>query len=331
MKKPKPKVKKPTTKNSNRVVAVVCSDVHLSDKPPTARLEQTEDHWFEAMKWVLTELIEVANLHQCPLVIAGDLFDQPKPSVKLVRLAYDELSCLKYSCFAVAGQHDLPNHSMEYFDESGMGLLRKVGALKMLANAPVDIGGVHVYGASWGDWYPTTIDKSKVNVLIAHMYCWKEQHSYPGAPENKHAQYHLSFMDELGYRSAVFGDNHLGFEHVEMGTVSGRLVNNGIVIPRNSDFTKYTACYTLLYADGTVQAVPLSEQAKWQPWVENGESTKKASKQVLDFAKNIASLVGKDTKENFLDELTAELNRLDDETVRQKVWDIVTKAQGSLK
>ena len=286
------------------------------------------------MEYVLGELWSTANRLNVPLVIAGDLFDKPKPSVKLVRMAWDALKSCKAGVYAVAGQHDLPNHSMEYFNESGLGLLAATGCVKMLDDSPTFIGNhVALYGMNWGNWYPNpkTGSTQTYAVLIAHDYCWKAGHTYPGAPENKHSKSHWLHLESMGYKSAVFGDNHSGFEDIINSVPTGLLVNNGIVIPRNADFHDYQPHYTLLYDDGTLEWMPLKEKPQWQPWVANGEAAKKVSKKLLDFAKDVATLVGNDTKENFLDELELQMKKLDDDEVRKKVWDIITKAQESLR
>lgn len=316
-----------------RVVAVVCSDVHLSDKPPTARLEQTTEEWRAAMKHVLEELRFVCDLKdgrtlkgkQLPLIVAGDLFDQPKPSPGLINFAWRHLPNTVY---AVAGQHDLPNHSMAELEESGLGVLCASGRVELLDSEVIE--DVVFVGTSWDECVRSCVENKKVSVAIIHEYCWKEGHSFPGAPTHQHVQAMANVLVSRGYKGAITGDNHLGFAYTRPdGDFS--LVNNGIVIPRNADFADYVPHYTLVYSDGTLKRVPFNTRPQWQPWVFNGEETKKASKKLLDFAQDVASLVGKDTKENFLDELQEEMRKLDDGAVRQKVWDIIQSAQEKLR
>ena len=56
------------------VIAILCSDVHLSDKPPVAR--STEPNWMKAQEHVLVQVNDLAKTYSCPVVCAGDIFDK---------------------------------------------------------------------------------------------------------------------------------------------------------------------------------------------------------------------------------------------------------------
>lgn len=255
-----------------------------------------------------------------PLIIAGDLFDIPKPSPGLIRFAWELLPDRVY---AVAGQHDLPNHSLEELDESGLGLLVTGGRVTMLDHNPTKIqGGVQLFGVSWKRPVISGFSSMR-SVAVIHRYCWKEGHSFPGCPPDDHIDMQTHELEKLGYTSACFGDNHKGFSYANW-------VNCGIAIPRNADFKEYVPHYYYLMSDGTFVAQAFETEHKWQPWVDE-EETGEAAQNLLDFAKEVAKLVGSQTKENFLDELQEAMADLKDEGVRKKVWEVLQAAQESLK
>jgi Calcineurin-like phosphoesterase len=314
------------------VVAVVVGDLHLSDRPPTARAEETEDEWFDAMGQVLLELHDATARHDCPLVIAGDLFDVPKPSPKLIRYAYEHLSSFANPVYAVAGQHDLPNHSQDKLDESGLGVLVATGAVKILTCDPIDRGShVVMRGAGWGETpYKPVPEAESHQILVWHRYVWQQGHSHPGANESDHVQAVADDLRRLGYSSAIFGDNHSGFVY-HTPENDFQVVNGGVAIPRNADFTGYVPCYTLVHDSGQLIRQPFKTKPKWQAWAAAGSTAKDEHAKILRFAEHLAALVGPRTREDFLDELKGYAGRLEEAGVRKQIHSIIARVKEELE
>ena len=98
------------------VIAVCCSDIHLSHRPP--KLREAEPNWYAAQARVLSQVRAVVETHKCPLIVAGDVFDEGwrahKCPPELVNFAIRHLPV----CYAVPGQHDLPHHRYADVDKS---------------------------------------------------------------------------------------------------------------------------------------------------------------------------------------------------------------------
>jgi hypothetical protein len=60
-----------------KIVAIVCSDIHLKHKPPLCRWG--EDDWYEAMQRPLLQLQHLADKYDAPILYAGDIFDRWNP------------------------------------------------------------------------------------------------------------------------------------------------------------------------------------------------------------------------------------------------------------
>lgn len=311
-------------------VAVVVSDLHLSEKAPTARKEQGAD-WEAAMEAVLYELRITCDKHRVPLIIAGDLFDVPKPSPALIRLAWLHLPKTVY---VVAGNHDLPNHSMVELPNSGLGLMIHAERVTLLKPwAPVKLGDlkkrqVHVWGFSWGDSFGMANALPEFrNVAVIHRYCWVEGHTHPGAKPEDHIDVQIDDLMNQEFCAAVWGDNHRNhWKPKERGEGTTSWYNSGVAIPRNCDFKDYTPTYALLMDDGTFKVQEFKAEVEWQPWVDV-EKTEKATATLLEFAREVAGLVGSKVSENFLDELETAMSGVKDENVRKKVWEILQMAQ----
>ena len=195
------------------VQLILVSDLHLSDKPPRAR--SGEPNWFSAMKRQLDELRMLFTKCECPVVIAGDIFDKPDPSPELINFAINHLPQYVY---AVAGQHDLPFHSRKDISKSGYWTLK-------LADVIQHFGDVELYfdrhdpiatlsGFSFEDKFlpPTpNLDNRKLfQIACIHKYVWStKQNSYPNAPAN--AKTAALVKECPGYDIIHSGDNHKGF------------------------------------------------------------------------------------------------------------------------
>src|SRR4030042_1550393 len=101
----------PIKKKDDKVIALFCSDLHLSLTPPVFR--SNEPDWLTAQQRPLDELRALQSKHQCPIFCAGDLFDKwyggPKEhACELVNWAIKHMPYMH----CIPGQHDLPEHDL---------------------------------------------------------------------------------------------------------------------------------------------------------------------------------------------------------------------------
>ncbi|GAG04154.1 unnamed protein product, partial [marine sediment metagenome] len=125
----------------SKVLALLCSDLHLSHVPPAAR--SAESDWYAAMKRPLDEIRELARLHgkadglkQVKILCAGDVFDSSgadrrrwNSPPELINFAID---ALPEGMYCIPGQHDLPNHNYGEIKRSAYWTLAKAGKLHNL-------------------------------------------------------------------------------------------------------------------------------------------------------------------------------------------------------
>ena len=236
-----------------RPVAIACSDLHLSLRPPLARAGEPD--WFAAMGRPLDELRWLAVNHDVPVLCAGDVFDYWRSPPELINFA---LGCFENrpSLFAIPGQHDLPYHSADEIEKSAFWTLVQAGVVVRMLNTRYLLGGLHVHGFSFGeDIKPPggNCGGSVLNVALVHEYTWMEGHSYPGAPaescvKTNKSKYH-------GYDVVVVGDNHKGFQTTLKHKDGTRTVvyNCGGFMRRKADEINYEPRVGILYSDGTVE------------------------------------------------------------------------------
>jgi len=113
------------TKRNKKVSAILTSDWHLREDTPTCF---TGD-WHQE-QWKAVEVIRgLQAQYKCPVLHAGDLFHHWKPSPGLISQA---LWFLPEDFHTIYGQHDLPQHSWELREKSGLNTLKVAGRLKVL-------------------------------------------------------------------------------------------------------------------------------------------------------------------------------------------------------
>ena len=229
---------------SNRVIAILCSDIHLQAKPPAVR--SAEPDWFEAMARPLQEVRNLQQAHASPVLIAGDVFDKWYAAPEVINFAIENLP---RDCYTIPGQHDLPYHNYNDMRRTAYGTLVASGRITDLGKTPYQIGKVYVHPFPWGtDITPCDDTRSGIHLALIHKYIWKLDHGYTGAPEDAKVGAYRKQLE--GYDVCVFGDNHKGFMTNRRNQY---ILNCGGFMRRKIDEIKYQPHIGLLYEDGTVQ------------------------------------------------------------------------------
>jgi DNA repair exonuclease SbcCD nuclease subunit len=232
---------------SKAVIALLIADVHLSERPPVARL--AEPDWFEAMARPFDQLERLREKYHAPVICCGDLFNQWNPSPRLINFALQNIP----EMYSIAGQHDLRHHDYDSIEDTAYWTLVEAGKIFHLQKFDHPFhhnANVGVLGYSWGEELKPIEKRSDVlQVAVIHRYCWTRDHSYPNAPEDQQVS---AYRNKLkGFNLAIFGDNHSHFYH-ETATKPS-VYNCGCLIRRSINERKNEPAVGLLMSDGTVQ------------------------------------------------------------------------------
>jgi len=249
---------------NNPVVAIVCSDIHLSMTPPIARSRET--NWFEAMRRPWDEVKRVRTFYygehrtkskapSIPILCAGDIFDHWKAPPELINFAMDVLHSDMY---CIPGQHDLPLHSLDDIHKSAYWTLVKAKKINNVSpEEPTPWGGeagIDIYAFPWG----VSIAESKVRqeagrlkVALVHEYSWMDGAGFIGAPKEQK----FNKRKYRGFNTVVIGDNHKRWEQ-KFGTTT--VFNCGGFMRRKSDEVNHKPRIGILRLDGSVETHELS-------------------------------------------------------------------------
>ncbi len=236
----------PTVWGSDKVIAILCADVHLSLKPPRVRREESD--WFRAMKKPLDDLAQLSSVYNAPILCAGDVFNHWHAEPELINFA------LKFfpEMYAIPGQHDLPNHNINLIEKSAFWTLVLADRIiPVITKEPVMAkNGIILHGFPFGIKlkHLKIKVKKKHHIAMVHDFFWRKGHTHPKASRNSHMSKFKKRV--LGYDAVVFGDNHKGFKAKLNGVP---IWNCGSLMRRKLDEKQYQPRIGLLCASGKIQ------------------------------------------------------------------------------
>jgi len=228
--------------------ALFIADLHLRENQPICRTDDFKQTVVNKVNF----LREVCNKHDIPLIISGDIFHHWKPSPSLIRMAINNMP----DFIAIPGQHDLPQHSIDLYPQSGLAVLEAAGVAIVLKNKE---GESYRPAYDWGslefkDWevvgYPYGIEpkpsshtKTKRVVCLIHELVTYTTQPFPDAEAEK-ARGLLAKLK--GYDLIVSGDNHQQFTFHHRGR---SVINPGSVFRTDARQKKHQPKAYLWYGE----------------------------------------------------------------------------------
>jgi len=196
--------------------AILTADWHIRADTPTSR---TDD--FTAAMWRKVQFInDLANEHDIPILIAGDLGHRPQWPNWLLEKFMSIISDIEI--IAIAGQHDLPGHNLEAIPQSGFGVLSRAGYIKSY--------GWHLHLLKDLHMFPFGIEIEKYpGIAMTHQMVIKGKSEWPGQVTSSAKSLLKKFPD---YKLILSGDNHQPFVVEYEGRL---LVNPGSMMRTTAD------------------------------------------------------------------------------------------------
>lgn len=243
---------------SNKVIAILLADIHLTLNPPIWR--SAEPDWFTAMKRPLDEVRALQEEHDCPVLCAGDVFTRWNSVPELTNFA---IKNLPQQMYGIPGQHDLPLHKYDDINKSAYQTLVLANKINYLHPGSPSIvekdyknHKMLVFGYPYGfEIIPIKArTDDHVYIALAHEYVWIKGHNYTSAPmENRLGRNAAMYIDGRwkGYDVVIYGDNHKGFLVKSPNKTTH--INCGSLMRTNSDQIEYRPRVGLLRADASIK------------------------------------------------------------------------------
>lgn len=298
--------------------AILMSDLHIRDDAPVAWVG---DYW-RAQRNAIRTISELYTLHKHPsILIGGDFFDKPKPSLELVSWVMGNFPGDAADVFTTAGQHDLPNHSLSLLNKSALFLLSEANKLHLLLEGHCAAGGrgnFMVWGYGWGDKYVDKVHElPERNVALRHITAWHKNKPFPGCSMRSNASRLLKRMKEFDL--IVTGDNHSPFVVEHKGRL---LVNPGSLMRISADQKDFKPRVYLWYAeDNTVEPIYIPQEEKTVSRIHMSHKP-----QVSDELRSFIERIGSELEitANYEKNLKKFIRKhKPSKSVRQKVWEAV--------
>jgi len=176
---------------------ILSADWHIRADTPASR---TDD--FTAAMWKKVQFInDLANEHNIPILIAGDLGHRPQWPNWLLEKFMSIISDIEI--IAIAGQHDLPGHNLEAIPQSGFGVLKRAGYINIYCNTSLV---VNIKMFPFG--IPISKDPESDAIAMTHQMVIEDKPYWPGQVASSAKSLLKKFSD---YKLILSGDNHQSF------------------------------------------------------------------------------------------------------------------------
>ena len=302
--------------------AILLADWHIRPDTPLCRT----DDFFAAQERKIDFIFDLAKKHNCPILVAGDLGDKSQwPNWLLewfTKKVFDNFD--ESPIVVIPGQHDLPNHRLEDWKKSGIGVLNASEAIKLLDSEngqDVNIMYFDHYCAVLSFPYSMELGKVDLNnsipiIALTHQMVIEDRKLWP---DLKAPQGHDLLKRFPQYDLILSGDNHLPFVCEYEGRL---LVNPGSIMRIRADQKDHKPRIYLWYSDtNTVDPayLPIEQDVISREHIEAQETK---DKRIEVYAKRIKSDI--EIKLSFEDNLEEYFNsnRIE-KVVKDKVWETV--------
>ncbi len=235
-----------------RVDAILTADLHIMERCPECR---EPEEFFAAQERKIEYLCGLQIKYECPIIIAGDVFDRWKSSPELIFKTINQFTKFLYPIIAIPGQHDLPNHNLNEYHRSSLAVLE---AAKLVTGV-INHGRVTVSSDKftedmdfsiklfpWGvpltnyktEW--KKLEKKNVpKIAVIHEGIYQEDAPFPGCLWRTAKKL---LKNCSGWDLIVSGDNHKTFTEKNRETL---LVNPGSFMRIRADQTDHKPCIFL--------------------------------------------------------------------------------------
>lgn len=245
-------------KKKLKAAAILTADWHIRSDTPICRT----DNFFAAMEKKIDFIFALSKEHACPILVTGDIGHKPQWPNWLLEWFISKTNDCKIIC--IPGQHDLPNHKISLFEESGMGVLEAAEIIETIgilhtedktischfsSKSIIKKYGFHItpfpYGSEikslgWGKEYGI-VDMPMIamthQMIIENKILWPDQTAPKG---------HQILKKFSEYQLILSGDNHNAFTIEYEGRL---LVNPGSIMRAFADQENHRPRVYLWYAE----------------------------------------------------------------------------------
>ena len=257
---------KRTRKTQNKTAtAILAADLHIRADIPMCRTDDYLQAQFNKLKFIF----KLCKENNCPLLVAGDIGNKSQWPNWLLEKTISIINKYKIKIICIPGQHDLPEHRLDYWQKSGCGVLHRAATIKLLSEPILYHNIFRIFPFGYG----TEINHCKLitppsKIAMAHQMVIENKPLWPGQEASKGNTLLKKFPE---YNLILTGDNHNPFVAEYQGRL---LVNPGSVMRMTAAQIDHKPRVYKWYSDtNTVEAVylPIEKGVISRVHIENKE------------------------------------------------------------
>lgn len=228
---------------------IVTADWHIRQEAPRCRLDP---EWLETQRSGIRAVSRHAARHKVPVIHTGDLFHHPRVATEAVNMVLEELRRgFEYGFYLMAGNHDLPFHSIENLPQSS------IGTILHTYPTPEELN-IQQRGQRF-DWAHFGTDRHhEGEIRLIHRLIWPDAKARPAVIEDV-GQTAEELLEEFPENKWILcGDYHHHFHFEKDGR---HVVNPGCLNIQAADMIGYTpGCYLVDTDSGLVEFLPIPDE-----------------------------------------------------------------------
>lgn len=287
-------------KQNKKPIAIVCSDLHLSDKPPLCRAGEKD--WFGVMKRNIKFITGLSAENECPIILAGDVFDYWRPSNQLINEVAGWFE--ENPIYFIAGQHDLEGNNMNNYFNSGLSILAEMCDWWLLSAKGLRIFETNfiVYGYNYGEEIQDKKSHCK-SICVLHKLTYMDDA-------------HILLKKLKSFDIVITGDNH---ERFTVGENNQTLINPGSMMRIKADQEDYQPKVCLLLPEAiSEKKLPIEKDIFSREHIEVANNLEESLNTFIKVLKNKME-VGELFENNLINYIRAQ-------AVEQQVKDLIWEA-----
>jgi len=149
---------------------IFMTDSHFRAKTPVSRTDNFFESLLKKFKWVL----KFAKKQKAFIVHGGDFFDSPRVADYVAVAVADLIYKYKVHIYCILGQHDLIGKNIDSYEQTKMGIFKRLKYFHLIGNKVVIKGSIAIHGLDFDkeNPVPNTIHvdrvKKKFNIVVVH-------------------------------------------------------------------------------------------------------------------------------------------------------------------
>ena len=307
-------------KTNKSPTAILSADWHIRGDRPICR---TDDYMKAQLKKIIF-IQELAYKYKCPILVAGDIGNRPIWGDRLLNwfIYYLQDTTDGSKIITICGQHDLPNHRLDKWEEAGVGVLNKsLDNFEVLTKTgnKIRYDDFSIHPFPYGEKIIQSKDKLRGGgglVALIHQMIIKSQKDKLW--EAQEAQSAKRLLKKFPcYDLIVTGDNHQSFTVEYEGRI---LVNPGSLMRMSADQIEHHPSVYLWYVeDNSIERVylPIEKDVISREHIEVAEERNSRIESFVNRLKETEEL-GLSYAENMKKFLEANRQR---KRIMEKIWE----------